>query len=861
MTTSTGRFLNDAVTGTDPVSFALSFVAKLRERTDLSQVPSLRTAVAIPRFLTARYFRKRSLTARDYVEAAVYLTPYEDQGAAFEVARELLFPKEKSKEETPKEEVVEDAVVAPAPASASAKEEPKEASLLDDLAGLNLGDLGSLDLAALDQALEQKTAQAVELKAFDLFEQMATSGDAREQSMASLVSLFGGPAELEAEGAREREGILALLLERLRGRVGGLTPEEAFHASRSGLTDSVIEEARVPWERAGLLGAQGKDAVQPLLDEALMSGVAQELGKMLAFLGPHQKELGGAYKTFRTKALSSARHLSDWAQMLEGLGAFEPPPQALVASSAQENLPGALAAADLLERAFKGDGVSLKPTVFDAWADALQGEPTLDFLLDCCVPGERWAALVTAAFQREVVVAFAEARALPTDARAERIRSLLPVGKRLRETRTDCGKRLGSELATLALVSLEDKNRFLPLLDALVDAKLMPSDHAAVVAAGTKLGIAEEEIWARLSAPIEQLRFLIESRVSDPQRYQDLVAKLRECEIPPELLEELARRCLADGNLLGLALLLAVALGPVSQLMPQELVTRCLGHQGIGGGENLLRQWYEHRDAVHDELRERIKLIARHALLEAAFVWVHKGTGGATQGLVPQSRSRPYRAGDDIDNLDLEGTLDALVSSGKRPEDLGDEDLMVSDTTSGRAGFGVLIDVSGSMSGPQLAVCAIAVVMLLGRLKSEEVAIALFESDTHVIKRFAQARDLEEVADQLLEVKATGGTRVDQALRFMTEEFESEPECERRLLFLLSDFCFFEERRELTPLLDRLSDLNVGYLGAAHGDMDAKTSEHFARSLGGFTVKLSSMQRLPEVLLDALGAIGEGRLG
>ena len=49
------------------------------------------------------------------------------------------------------------------------------------------------------------------------------------------------------------------------------------------------------------------------------------------------------------------------------------------------------------------------------------------------------------------------------------------------------------------------------------------------------------------------------------------------------------------------------------------------------------------------------------------------------------------------------------------------------------------------------------VVMLLGRLQSEEIAVALFERDTHVIKGFDDQRPLDEVADQLLELQATGG--------------------------------------------------------------------------------------------------------
>src|SRR5581483_8890818 len=79
-----------------PIDFALAFVHAMRNRFDLSHVPSVRTSVALPRFLSARRMRTGELSPKDFVEAAVYLTPLEDQAAAFEVAREIVFPKEKS---------------------------------------------------------------------------------------------------------------------------------------------------------------------------------------------------------------------------------------------------------------------------------------------------------------------------------------------------------------------------------------------------------------------------------------------------------------------------------------------------------------------------------------------------------------------------------------------------------------------------------------------------------------------------------------------------------------------------------------------------------------------------------------------
>src|SRR6185503_10738939 len=80
---------------------------------------------------------------------------------------------------------------------------------------------------------------------------------------------------------------------------------------------------------------------------------AHELGRMLAFLAPHRDKLGKGHEKFRQKALSSAAHLGDWAEMLEGLGTFVVPPAALITSSARENLPGALAAADRMTAVFR----------------------------------------------------------------------------------------------------------------------------------------------------------------------------------------------------------------------------------------------------------------------------------------------------------------------------------------------------------------------------------------------------------------------------------------------------------------------------------------------------------------------------
>ncbi|MFX1286442.1 MAG: hypothetical protein ACFFB5_22595 [Promethearchaeota archaeon] len=94
-TVSEISFQNDSVVGWSPITFSIEFVTRLRKIPNISHVPSIRTTLAIPKFLSARYFRMNTLSPRDYIEAAVFNTPYEDQDIAERIAHEILFPRAK----------------------------------------------------------------------------------------------------------------------------------------------------------------------------------------------------------------------------------------------------------------------------------------------------------------------------------------------------------------------------------------------------------------------------------------------------------------------------------------------------------------------------------------------------------------------------------------------------------------------------------------------------------------------------------------------------------------------------------------------------------------------------------------------
>ena len=97
---------------------------------------------------------------------------------------------------------------------------------------------------------------------------------------------------------------------------------------------------------------------------------------------------------------------------------------------------------------------------------------------------------------------------------------------------------------------------------------------------------------------------------------------------------------------------------------------------------------------------------------------------------------------------------------------------------------------------------------------------------------------------------------VDAALRWAIEQFENHPTADNQTLFLLTDFCFFESTSELQAVTEPLADLGVRYLGAAHGYADEKRQGLFNQILGGDNLKLTTLDRLPELLINAINNLG-----
>lgn len=831
--------------GLDAIAFAVDFTRAMRRQKTAKWVPSLRTSLAIPRLLTARWFRNRELAPKDFVEVAVMCTPPQDQDLAEAVARALIFPEadeEKAKEVKAKDTQEVD----------EADPDDPMADIMGDLASLDLGidgmddlgDLSDLDaLLALDDPEEEQ-----EPGAFELFETLYSSADPSERALGELIHVFGGPAELEANGFRTVFLAKVWVVRQLLSEVGELTPDMVAWGCQAGYADELGKACTLPWEIAGVLAGTHDIDLEAHLQDIFDQGSARELGRTLAFLSPHPS-YAERREALADAALAKAIDLNEYAELVVGLGDWLDPPDDLCEASMAMAPRRALEAAKWLESMF---GVDLRPGLFTRWF-ATQTKADMGMLSVVVADCPAWEGAIDQAWPAEQKKLEDAPTPKPGEPLPTEFNDAAKLATALLETELPKAEEAARKLATETIANCPSEEHFLPMLDDLLERQAPPDDLDRVIAAAQKLGVPEEEVYDRLGKALEQLRLMVLGDMSDADRYQRLVQRISN--MPADMMKQLAQRAADTGNMEAMAALLAVNMGMAAAELPDDLVPDALGYKGIGGGRNLLVQWFSHRHRITDAIKQQVKAQAKAALMNEAFDWMGKGEGSGEKGLIPQNRSRPFQAGDGLDVLNIDETLESIVSSGKSLDNVTEEDLFANERSRGKAALTVLIDISGSMSGGELAVCAMATVMLLGRLLPSEVALAAFESNTHVIKNITDGTDLDAVADIVLDLAATGGTRVEAALKWTAEQFAATPEADTRILFLLSDFAFFEGEQALKGHCQNIAGLGVRLLAASHGYIQQRTLELMLEEIGGEHLKMKDLNRLPAMLLAALAAL------
>ncbi|MHA1797099.1 MAG: VWA domain-containing protein, partial [Candidatus Helarchaeota archaeon] len=340
----------------------------------------------------------------------------------------------------------------------------------------------------------------------------------------------------------------------------------------------------------------------------------------------------------------------------------------------------------------------------------------------------------------------------------------------------------------------------------------------SLVQIGHQIGMSNSDIYSILSPNFELLRSMIQENDPDLQKFKSV---LKSTKPSSRQVEELVKEGMAKSPI-NTDFLGALAVQNIMTVMKAaekyggkkgvEAALSSLTGTGAGSGEDLLEQWFLHRHEIPSRFRNKIKEIARAILVDIGIKYSHAYLGSDIKGPLTENDVRPFTEGDDFDDVDLEETLEHLIQSGKKIEHVNHDDFFILRPSSGLRSIIIELDISGSMSGKKLSYMALCAVMCLHAFSPDEIALCFFESNTHVVKELDDnSVDLEQVADELLELTAKGGTVMHSAIKWAVESFEKKARSKMKMNILMTDAEIFD-LEDCQEYLQRLQEFNVRFL-------------------------------------------------
>jgi Mg-chelatase subunit ChlD len=235
------------------------------------------------------------------------------------------------------------------------------------------------------------------------------------------------------------------------------------------------------------------------------------------------------------------------------------------------------------------------------------------------------------------------------------------------------------------------------------------------------------------------------------------------------------------------------------------------------------------------ELKEEARKLAVKAVLQRAHRLV--GPIRPARRMVYEPMQEPHRG-----EMNVERTLEAMA--GKPwPER---QDWIIERRENKHQQVVLMMDVSLSMSGRNLALAALAGAVLALKLPPEDLSVVAFDSTARVLTRLNEMNEAEDVVRAILCQPARGFTNLEAALETGCREIERGQD-RRRAGLLITDGVY-TVGGDPTPLAARFPQLFV--LLTEDERMDPALCRRMANAGRGDVFSVAGFDELPDRMLD-----------
>jgi len=830
-------------------SFAYEFTKRMRERKDVAKKPSVRQTQSIPQLLSARYFRNGKLTLEDFLEAAVFTTFPPDQDIAREIAEDILLGRERIKKPDTDEEQQK--------AQASAAMEKQKDALQK-----------VMDQIRREQELGKVIQEDKVRAGYDYLQNLHKNGDPQLYEAATDYLKDG---DIVLRGITSDQELKEIAGSKLLDKAGVLTSDDFRNAQTLDVLDEVSNLSNAA-EQIAAKSLRGDDDVQEEFDNLARrdTTTAARALKHIEEMETLDEETRASLDRNLQENLSNLSEAADYAAELKRVP--DNLDQQIQNAPNQYPLSDAAAFAEKIKKHTDQDIMDDLLKAYDEQYDN-GGHNNVDMrqLSETARDNQNWDNLLEK--QTESTIQDANARSSPSDFLKSSVSQGMGLSSELstNHTQEEWGKAM-QKLADAACDTSPTKTHLRNTVKQLSRMGQVPSKES-IKNAGERLGMNEAEILELLNPSYEVIKKLIEAGVTDFDRLHNLISAAG---LSHQQLRQLADMAAGKGNQSALGAIahedLHAALGTggpgyghqrygqgygagsgVGQ-QPMDKNRADMAFGGLLGGPatNIIRIWYTYRDQLPDDLKKRLREIARRLLIDLGMRYARQTMGSSMLGGLQESTTvRPYRIDDDMDLIDLEETIDSLLTEGRTNfKVLETSDFLVTETYQGHRAFYWALDKSGSMdSAEKLGMLAISVMAGLYGIKRDDFGVVLFDSMTHIVKEMAEKNvSVDKVAADLLDARAGGGTGGAESLKLALENFENTRAKEKILVF--STDMYLSDQAICEQLAERMKPLGINMIIIVpKSSYNPNAANSLAKKAHGVVLDIGSIDELPEKLL------------
>jgi Mg-chelatase subunit ChlD len=668
------------------------------------------------------------------------------------------------------------------------------------------------------------------------------------------MNFFNDDSELYKEEINSFNKLLQEAKKRLIQRINSLDPEDLKASHSLGLDELIQEKSKRSWEKIASKALSEKD-ISLDLEDLIQSGKIEDLIQSIKYLDKTKAVSNDFLQNLKD---SLQNHIDNLDQLFNAAKTLGEAPNfnlddvlnnSLQSSSFEHNFN----LANSLDQFF---GTNLRASLLDKFNQQNLNSKmnlSLETLTKTGFANKSWNSLFNQALQNAIKEAMSQNK------KFEAFKSLSNQLKQLANScqNLHCSQKMAQNLPDITALTLESSEspyQLKNVTEFLRKIGLNPQS-GDIKKVGKNLKMPEEEIYELIEPNYQLLKKLVEKNTADFQRLSNLLNQIKD-QLNPERINELIASALASNNREALGALgnfnLSDALKGAQQVGGKEAQDKMISCLSAGSGENLLKQWFMHRENLPPNAKQKVKELAKKILIELGIYYSRARLGSSTTGPIPINVVRPYSIGDDFENIDLEETIFNILEKGKKLDHITYDDFFVFETAKGLRTACFELDISGSMTGEKLAYMSICVAMLCYGLRKDELGIAFFESNTHVLKDLNQKIDLEKLADDLLSVSARGGTKMQSALEWANKQFKEHSYSREKLNVLFTDAEIFDLQEALQEFRV-MRALGVDFiLVCPETSYNLKEANKMVKVAGGQLLTIKDWDEFPKLISEII---------